>query len=268
VIAIGAPFRGTALADTPFARFLQNPITAGAAGAKQFAEGLSSLPAVIHRDVAAGQLLGGMAYDASPLAKFVNSILTNRKLIPDLRPVSMAETLRVQNRDPALNVVRKNYLTIAPKNTEPTGTGRLFDFLHRITATDRDSDAAASRLAVLIQSRRLPVIASDPANILLDAQANDGLINTARQVWVGMGDEVAALVVADHLDVVGHFPAEYAPYQKPEGFLISGAHFRDAQFCALFGSIAMHIADAIEASLSRRSDFPRSVQAGMLCSAV
>jgi hypothetical protein len=61
-------------------------------------------------------------------------------------------------------------------------------------------------------------------------------------------DEVAALVVADHLDIVGGFPMDDLVLDEgaiANGFLNSGSLFRPEQFSALYRSIARDIAGAI-----------------------
>ncbi len=83
IISIASPFRGTALAHSPFARFLAHMPAGGLDGARQFGEAMAALPPLVRQDVAMGELLGGLAYDRRPLSQFVLSLLRDRRLIAD-----------------------------------------------------------------------------------------------------------------------------------------------------------------------------------------
>jgi hypothetical protein len=95
------------------------------------------------------------------------------------------------------------------------------------------------------------VLAADPELIpeKLDAAVNDGVVNSVRQMIDPHDpDEIAALFVADHFDVVGHYdrsmfvtdPKSGETHEKDEisGLLHSGSRFRDDQFFELIERIA------------------------------
>ncbi len=169
----------------------------------------------------------------------------------------MEQLVATGKRDPSLNILRKSYLTVSGPDPRRTGADRLFNFLHKLTAMDSDPGTTCEGINALLHDRKVSVIANEAPHLAITAASNDGLVNTGRQVLDT--SEIAGVVVADHIDVLGHFPAEYAAFPfMADGFLNSGAHFRDREFCALHHSIAAHIARAIHQSESRRSVFPRA----------
>lgn len=87
-------------------------------------------------------------------------------------------------------------------------------------------------------------IASDPTLFpVLDDRANDGVVNTNRQVF----DTFAGLVLGDHGDVLGRYRRDDVLDGKPldPGLLTSGASFGDNEFFSLLRVIADGIASAI-----------------------
>jgi hypothetical protein len=67
---------------------------------------------------------------------------------------------------------------------------------------------------------------------------------------------VAALVIADHIDVVGYFPGKDG---RANGFLGSGSEFREPEFAQLYAAVAREIASSIarvRATPGDRADRP------------
>jgi len=95
---------------------------------------------------------------------------------------------------------------------------------------------------------------------LLDAGHNDGVVNSARQLLnPDDPDELAAIVVADHFDVVGYYDRYVwksdgagglgeQQSQVLAGLLHSGSNFRDDQLFELYHRVADVIASSIEGS--------------------
>jgi len=77
----------------------------------------------------------------------------------------------------------------------------------------------------------------------LSARSNDGVVPVFSQIY---GD-VLDVVVGDHLDVVGQFQREHAPYSD---WLPSGSQFDADRFAQVWGRVADHIAGSSEASES------------------
>lgn len=73
----------------------------------------------------------------------------------------------------------------------------------------------------------------------VDRSTNDGVVPTLSQLW----GEVRAVVPADHLDVVGHFPQRVGG-KTYAGWIHSGANFREAEFRKLWGRVADVIAES------------------------
>jgi hypothetical protein len=89
----------------------------------------------------------------------------------------------------------------------------------------------------------------------VDAIINDGVVNSARQlIDPADASELAAVVVADHFDVVGHYDRSSwvtDPQTGDEqlqtvvnGLLHSGSEFRDNEFFELFHAISDCISQA------------------------
>jgi hypothetical protein len=94
---------------------------------------------------------------------------------------------------------------------------------------------------------------------LLDAGHNDGVVNSARQLLdPNDPNELAAIVVADHFDVVGYYDRFVWKSDAPgvlgedqvqvlAGLLHSGCNFRDDQLFELYHRVADVIASTVQA---------------------
>jgi hypothetical protein len=270
IVGIAAPLSGTGLAESALGRLLaydgstiQNPVEwwkkhASAQGMRELAQVLLSMAEFGPADLTLGQLIAGSLDDFQPLAKFLGSLLSDRALLNDLRPAAMCDfgAAIVPDRDlaPAVHIAR--FLTVARTASKPTPTGRLFEMLHALTAKDQGVGFAHQLIDVLnegIQCGRVPVIGSRPLQSPITLASNDGIVNTARQMPVRMasaGDplrEVAAVVVADHLDVLGGFPMAHSvtPGSETNDFLISGSEFRSPEFSQLYRAVAKEVRKAM-----------------------
>lgn len=85
--------------------------------------------------------------------------------------------------------------------------------------------------------RSVAVVASDGARPReLDLYTSDAVVNTVHQIVRADSEELLAVVVADHVDVLGHFgPAA--------GFIKSGSGFGDDQLRELYEIVAKDICD-------------------------
>ena len=96
---------------------------------------------------------------------------------------------------------------------------------------------------------------------LLDAGHNDGVVNSARQLLDPSDpNELAAVVVADHFDVVGYYDRSRwksdaarqlgggREVQVLAGLLHSGCNFRDDQLFELYHRVAEVIAGTVSES--------------------
>jgi hypothetical protein len=100
----------------------------------------------------------------------------------------------------------------------------------------------------------------------LDAKTNDGVVNAVRQLIVpNDASELAALVIADHFDVLGYYDRRQSIAEGGEddvqvsGLLHSGSFFRDTEFFALYRKVADVIADSCREERSAREEGPASM---------
>jgi hypothetical protein len=107
-------------------------------------------------------------------------------------------------------------------------------------------DALAEPARVIISDETLP-----PPHI--DAQTNDGVVNAVRQLIAPHdASELAALVIADHFDVLGYYDRGHSiagaqasdATTQVSGLLHSGSFFRDTEFFALYRAVADVIVEA------------------------
>jgi pimeloyl-ACP methyl ester carboxylesterase len=286
ITCVASPLSGTTLADSPLATFfgLRSPADALTALKSAAFVGLPGVFAPLLRGVlglrkdrAFVDIARGVLDDFPKLATYVTSVFIHRGLISDLRPKNLKVRMARAQSDPELAGVRHaRFLTIAPApdKKKPSAAGELFATLYRSTADAADSDAAPSFTAELQkrfrERRGIQAIAKDPERLAqlvnaIDPKANDGIVNTLRQLSffdpalvASELDRVRAIVLADHLDVVGYYPnnniAPPTPLKflrpdgsKQNGFLESGASFRDDQLKALYRLVAQEIAQSVAA---------------------
>jgi hypothetical protein len=214
---------------------------------------LEGIPPLL-KDDAVKLLAGNAWYDPHAVVAFVNNLRTNRKLLHDLRPAEVQATLSVGFDGRLERIQRSRYLTVARRTSgPPTPSGKLFEFFYGLTARYADDDGLhelAKGVNERVASGKIPIIGASHELPPLRAASNDAIVNTLRQLPLtgpeGLEtqlDRIAAIVVADHLDVLGYFPTA-TPFaeEAPNGFLNSGSNFRDAEFCALYRSVAHEIA--------------------------
>jgi hypothetical protein len=149
-------------------------------------------------------------------------------------------------------VPRIRVVTVARLQRISTPEGKLFQDFYDSTYNAARADAsvllAAASLESGVRAGTLKVISSSSPPVTIDFRDNDGIVNTARQLfpdWFSPPkvelSRVATVVVADHIDVVGYYEGKNG---QPNGFLSSGSQFRDREFGALYREIAARIAAA------------------------
>lgn len=277
VISIAAPLAGTSLADAALVQLLatnelhsfkdvlswprtqlERMVKLPSALPELWPELLDLLEGIppLLKDDAFKLLAGNAWYDPHAVVEFVNSLRTNRKLLNDLRPPEVAATLSIGFDSRLERIQRARYLTVARAASGPsTPSGKLFEFFYGLTARYADDEGlgtVAKAINERLASGKIPIIGSSPELPPLRAASNDAVVNTLRQLPLAPEtlelqlERIAAVVVADHLDVLGYFPTP-TPFaeEAPNGFLNSGSRFRDREFCALYRSVAREIAKGI-----------------------
>lgn len=267
VISIASPHIGTCLALSPVARFFRHPLlyidkSPGVAAT------LWSLGFSLHLDEMSLGALGGAVVDTGGAAAYILNVLRSRTLVDDLRPRHLVQIRRQFRRDADLaNVAVRSVVTMAGKKTKDYAFGNRKPGAHRPDAFFRkmyeytagsgfdpvEDDCAAVELVTTAIGNAL---SSDKLIKNLKTklrevcpQLNDGLVNSARQLVnpANHETELLAIVVGDHMDVVGYYPRWATVYrgqaktkrrQLQSGILHSGSGFGDREFFALFQRIA------------------------------
>lgn len=266
ITTIASPLAGTSISDAPIARLF------AVHGVGDFFQALRSkllfrAPAVLFdfgvdllsllkTDAAVADLLHGTLYGGDQLARYVLNLILRRSLAVDLSPSAVAAVLGKLSPLPASQTVpRIRVVTVARVERRPTPAGKLFqDFYDSTAQAARDDDpsarAAAAVLTAGLRDGTLKVISGASMPTQINFRDNDGIVNSVRQLFPDSFvprnlelSRVAALVVADHIDVVGYFEGKNG---QPNGFLSSGSDFREREFSALYRAIAAHIAPALK----------------------
>lgn len=281
LVSIAAPLAGTTLASAPLAAILAEPVSAWPRAVVEATRRgtlddatvqLLQLGAAFPRllwDRAFKNILSGVLTDTSRLFMFLGNIVWRHGLIADLQPERVAG-LMAAPEDPKLPRFRRaRFLTVAPETERPTPEAKLFDAFYSATKQAASTDPVPSFVPELQRRIRQGQILSigDSAKLRKQVDAlhpgdNDGIVNTLRQLMPPAGarfqielDRTVAIVLADHLDVVGYYPSNKvsgkptpnrrrADGTQQNGFLESGANFRDQQLTALYTLVAEEIRSA------------------------
>lgn len=249
ITTISSPHYGTYLADSGVAGFLSDPVHHIGALAEAWVAIRNVTKLATDRPVvreAAREALVAGIQGLSDSARFLVSLLTDERLLTDLRPASMQKIRR--ERPPVLDVPVTCFVTVVPARpvVEASGERRpddFFEWLHKLTAQvprTRTDDESAN-LATFAQFRG-PVVRNPGAELpRLDASSSDGVVNAMAQILRTRGARLGGVILADHGDVIGHYDRQDpltngAPIN--DGVFRSGAGFGDDQFFALYGHVA------------------------------
>jgi hypothetical protein len=294
VVSLASPHQGTCFAVDPVARWFasDSPLAFLERAPAALVRGLPGLFKVglelndIIKDPELRTLIWGL-FQAPESKGFLRSLVGSRDLVEDLEPRSSQG--RYAELGPARKVLRRSFVTLA--GTTPSGARTILQSAHDAVAAAKSSrgqsgerpsgpDALFALLLDLTSgrntgcavdapllpgsaeavqaalSRRVIKAASVPLPNTLDTTVSDGVVNTVRQMIDPRDpDEIAAVVVGDHFDVIGHYDQEVFGVDsktaketlmaKHAGLLHSGSQFRDEQFFELM----RRIVDAIEPAL-------------------
>lgn len=272
VISLASPHQGACIANDP---------AAGLLGARSLDDllnwkSIKGIPAVaklgLHilgastHDPAAREFLAGAVISKLQAARYLQRVISGGALVEDLQPRSIGGLLGPGEL--RADVVRRSFVTVA-HTPQPGVSGSGYpDELFRdvslrasghTTGCTEEGDrveASVQRLRSAIERGEVPVIGHPRAQLpsRIHAGHNDGIVNSARQLFdPTQTDELAAIVIGDHYDVIGHYDrrvwtTDAAGNEQSvvvnAGLLHSGSAFRDDQFFALWGMIADVIAAA------------------------
>ena len=264
VTTIASPLAGTSLARSPLARFfaidsLRDVLEAPFdlllfQGPSALLGGLSRVLALFLDDASARAISDALLHSGNAGVSYVLSLVLQRALISELAPDKVEKLLNATSEDGTLPAIRRaRFVTIARREAQPTAASLLFRYLYDNTAREASADPDVMLAVHALQQRAerpdFPIIGVLPLP-KLDIHANDGIVDTARQIFASTGSTIArevqhveALVVADHIDVVGYFPGKDG---HDNGFLSSGSNFRTPQLEQLYAAVADVIAEALE----------------------
>lgn len=268
VVTISAPHYGTCLADSPLARFARYPWRyAGHVGV--FGKALAALLLSASADALAPGALGAALLHSGQTARYFYDVLRARQLIDDLRPAFLAPLQLEATREHLARLF--TVVTLTAESTasylDPSGRvglrepDRFFRVLYEQTAGPHVThdpahlapvEAAVAQIAARLYDDQTTVIRNRHALLHpVSAELNDGIVNSARQlIDPADPDELLALVVADHIDVLGYYPQWRTTTGAVEleggapgklGLLHSGSGFGDDEFFRLYTVIARAI---------------------------
>ncbi len=272
VTTIAAPHYGTCLAESSAAGWFLHPFTLkGSVQAAQLAASLVGLFATRSLSIEGVEAL---LMDGPESAVFVERFLTHRRLIRDLLPDRMSELRRKNPPDARLGASVSCFVTVTPPakvQGAPRACDGFFACVHGMTAERalrRDPQETAPFVQAL-NTHPAPLIGNPAAALApFDAAASDGIVNSARQLLAthapggAPAAALAAVVVGDHGDVLGHYDRQDAlsgGRVLNQGFFRSGAGFGDDQFFELWSRVADRIALAVGA-LGAGRPLPEPVQ--------
>jgi len=261
VTTLSAPHYGTCLVESPAAGWFLSPFDPR--GLREATQMIGSLLFLFASRSLSSDALIALLYAAPESALFVSRFLTHRKLIEDLRPDNLAR-LRAENPpDSEIPASVRCFVSVTPPEPAqisgvPRACDKFFQHMHMLTATYAQNHAAVETdrfLEILERHREAEHIISNPAAMLkpLDVEANDGVVNAARQLLTTHApaerpdQAFGAIVVGDHGDVIGHYDRQdrlMAGRIMNHGFFRSGSGFGDTEFFELWGRIATHVAEA------------------------
>jgi pimeloyl-ACP methyl ester carboxylesterase len=268
VVSIGSPHQGACITRDPVARLVGERRLGGMV---DLAILLGKFAWSTALDVDASSFASSSSRELGKVLRFLLAIFDRWSLVDDLLPSRGYEPTTLRS-----DVARRSVVLVAghsavtsavgARSPEPGGGDRFFDDLYRrssgwVTGCSEEGaqvEASVQRLRGLLAGPQgRSVIIKNPRAALpplLDAGHNDGVVNTARQlVDPHSGDELLAVVVADHFDVLGYYDRfvwrvdeqgrkRIAPIIA--GILHSGSSFGDDQFFEVYRRVASAIAAA------------------------
>ena len=241
VTTISSPFLGTTLVEGMVAKFLVRPL-GQVAPVRELAAASLGVGLLIANNRSTPRRVAEVLESIPSAVGLLHQLLRHRELIDDLNPHKMLE--RYEGNLSDLDVQRSYYATFVQHSTGYPAS-RLFRQLYDATAetaTGSPEDYLDANKRLLSGAQVIAAHARSP--LTLDGSSNDGICNTLRQLPPGARQsEVAALVLGDHLDVMGYFDRvdPLTGRERQTSIFRSGAGFRDNQFFELFGSVAARL---------------------------
>jgi pimeloyl-ACP methyl ester carboxylesterase len=258
VVTIGAPHFGTGLANTDLAQFLGNPL-GHISGLPTIGKAIVDILRTAPNEPSLPTTVAGALQDWRESFTFLGQVLQHRELIQALRPERMAELQSRCRPDPVVNAKLTCFVTATPAPEDNAKSDALYRDLYELTSRGITSLGTVPKetLRVLEHASDGKIVEAPEIGTIVSIPPvmNDGIVTSACQmVHPDLPDEFGALVIADHGDVLGHYP-RVDPFSTGEGgsdgkktinpgLFQSGAAFRDDQFFELYRRVARCIRDA------------------------
>jgi pimeloyl-ACP methyl ester carboxylesterase len=264
VITIASPHYGTGLAGTDFAQALVNPLS-HVAGLPAVGRTFVDVLRFVARDPELPEGFSGALQDWQQSLGFLSNVLQHRELIQDLRPDRMADLQSRCRPDPSVPAKLTCFVTAtAPPTNAAEPVDPLYRDLYAFTASGVSHLAPAAKQALrMLDLVPVDKIIRSPGGVPVSVgpSTSDGVVNSAYQLAHPEDlSEFGGLVIADHGDVIGHYPRvdllttlpsagaaeprEVNARRINPGLFHSGAAFRDDQLFELYRRVAVRIRDA------------------------
>ncbi len=235
---LSSPLLGTTIADSATAGFIARPLSR-IAPVRELVAASVGIGLLVAQNRGTPARIAELLEGIPSAVGLLHQLLRHRELIDDLSPHPMLG--RCHDNPPDLDISRNYFATyVQPSLAYPSSS--LFQQMYDATAAqaaDAPKDHLDDNLRLLTAAA---VIGNDKHGPLaLDGSSNDGLCNTLRQLPPNAKQtEVGALIIGDHLDVMGYYDRidPLTGREHRTSIFRSGAGFRDDQFFELFGSVA------------------------------
>jgi pimeloyl-ACP methyl ester carboxylesterase len=251
IVTLAAPHHGTGLAESALGELLIDP-RHHPEGAKELVGLLgAALRAKPLRSSRFQEILANAISDLSSTARFFAQGIRHMELIADLAPARVAEIRAGSRPDPDVRITC--FITAAlPSATGDRCTDPLYERFFSLTRGRRAGGPGPVRRACERLSSAPRVIRSEGSEIpAFDEGVSDGVVNSCRQLLdPDDPDQLGALVLADHGDVIGYYDREdllldvetagtvLVAQALDAGIFRSGAQFGDDQFFELYAAVA------------------------------
>ena len=256
VVAISAPFYGAAITRSPALQLIGDfpeGLWQNRRGFQVLGQGLAALGRhACLRNTGPFDLAINALIDTRATGKMAQDVLGDRRLVDDLLPERMAETMH-QAPFPRDRTVTC-FASVAPRPRMPGHHHRCRESLYRVCYDEiRRAGEQGFATQVLRNLERLngetgeiPGVIGDPMETPgpLAITDNDGIVNTGAMI-PAKGGVLAAVVHGDHADVIGHYDRDRDDrhpmghkVKADTGLLDSGSGFEDDAFFQLYRAVA------------------------------
>jgi pimeloyl-ACP methyl ester carboxylesterase len=237
VVTISAPHYGTSLLDSAAAKFVAHPLSLqNVKGLVPLLEAAAPLADLIGKDLPQLLTLADVgALQFPDVIRFLDSVRRHHDFLDELTPKFMSAVREKTTPNP--NAKLTCFVTGAGVRKQGRKSDPFYAELHGFGQVDGSQSGGAIGRNIELLSHaeaRLWIVAPKAERFALDASANDGIVNTARQLLPEAA--LGGIVVGDHADVLGHYDRIDLSTGKPmnTGVFRSGAAFGDDEFTELY----------------------------------